>query len=317
MQLSQTKQGPILLDGGMGQELVKRSHREPTPLWSTQVLLDQPELVEQVHLDYIRAGARVITVNSYTLTPGRLARAEIEQNKFNMLHNKALDLAESACLKALELGYINSRQDVQIAGCLPPLRASYLPSSAPNQTICEQEYEALVDVQKNKVDLFLIETMTSLTETDAALKYAKKSGLPTWVAFVPEEFAENNNEQVLLKGGMPLVNIVPLLQLRQPNAVLLNCASPEAITQAMPSLVQYAKACDFDMLLGAYGNRFVSTNALKEGGTVAALKTRDNPTPKQYCDFAKIWVDMGCHIVGGCCEIDPTYIHELSQHFDV
>ena len=46
-----------LLDGGMGQELVARSGDAPTPLWSTQVMIDHPGLVRQVHEDYFGAGA--------------------------------------------------------------------------------------------------------------------------------------------------------------------------------------------------------------------------------------------------------------------
>ena len=57
----------ILLDGGMGQELMKRSKSKPHPLWSAQVLLKEPELVENVHADFIDAGAKVITLNTCLL----------------------------------------------------------------------------------------------------------------------------------------------------------------------------------------------------------------------------------------------------------
>ena len=54
----------VLLDGGMGQELLRRSGREPTRMWSAQVMRDQPELVRDLHLDFIKAGARVLTLNA-------------------------------------------------------------------------------------------------------------------------------------------------------------------------------------------------------------------------------------------------------------
>lgn len=44
-----------LLDGGMGQELLKRSNKDITPLWSTQVMIDEPDIVRDVHIDYISA----------------------------------------------------------------------------------------------------------------------------------------------------------------------------------------------------------------------------------------------------------------------
>jgi len=63
-----------LLDGGLGQELQKRSRRPAHPLWSLQVMREQPQLVQAVHEDFIRAGARVVTLNTYAATPARLAR---------------------------------------------------------------------------------------------------------------------------------------------------------------------------------------------------------------------------------------------------
>jgi len=57
-----------LLDGGMGQELIRRSGAAPTPLWSTRVMLDNPELAETLHVDFIKAGAKVIALNNYTAT---------------------------------------------------------------------------------------------------------------------------------------------------------------------------------------------------------------------------------------------------------
>ena len=61
----------ILLDGGMGQELIKLSKSDPHPLWSTFVMLEEPNLVRKVHESYIESGASVITLNTYSTTPDR------------------------------------------------------------------------------------------------------------------------------------------------------------------------------------------------------------------------------------------------------
>ena len=85
----------VLLDGGVGQELYRRSTRPAAPLWSVQVMMDEPHLVEAVHLDFIEAGARIITANTYTVTPHRLAR-EGKADMFEALHRAALAAATSA-----------------------------------------------------------------------------------------------------------------------------------------------------------------------------------------------------------------------------
>ena len=53
-----------LLDGGMGQELIRKSRQKPHPMWSAKVLLDEPEIVDEVHCEFIKAGSRIITLNN-------------------------------------------------------------------------------------------------------------------------------------------------------------------------------------------------------------------------------------------------------------
>ena len=70
----------------MGQELVKRAKNPLTPLWSADVLRDHPDLVVNVHRDFIKAGADVITLGSYAVTPTRLAKYN-RQNEFKALQD--------------------------------------------------------------------------------------------------------------------------------------------------------------------------------------------------------------------------------------
>ena len=64
--------GPTILDGGMGQELIRRAGRA-TPHWSLQALLDAPDLVRTVHDEFFAAGAHVATSNTYVILPDRLS----------------------------------------------------------------------------------------------------------------------------------------------------------------------------------------------------------------------------------------------------
>ena len=61
-----------LLDGSIGQELMKRSGDTPTALWSTMVMIEHPELVDQVHAEYFRVGATIATTNTYPVLQDRL-----------------------------------------------------------------------------------------------------------------------------------------------------------------------------------------------------------------------------------------------------
>ncbi len=84
-----------ILDGGMGQELVHRSGAKPTPLWATQVMIDMPHLVRDIHADYFAAGANIATANTYAIHRDRLAGTGLD-DRFEALHRTALDMALAA-----------------------------------------------------------------------------------------------------------------------------------------------------------------------------------------------------------------------------
>jgi len=283
-----------LLDGGMGQELLKRSSKDITPLWSTQVMIDEPDIVRDVHIDYIFAGARVITLNAYTMTPERLTRdGQIED--FEKLQVAAIN----AAISAREAAGI---PEVKIAGCLPPLVASYHAEVTPKYEAMLKSYSKIVAIQAPHVDVFLCETMSSIAEAKAALVAAKESGLPVWVSLTIED-----NDQGLLRSGEALLDAVAMLDEFGADAKLLNCSKPEAI------LASWSKMKSDQGLTGAYGNGFTSIDSLKPGGTVKSMQSRTDLGPAAYAEFAMEWVTNGAGLIGGCCEVGPAHIAELSK----
>jgi S-methylmethionine-dependent homocysteine/selenocysteine methylase len=84
-----------LIDGGMGQELIHRSKIKPDYLWSARVLLDHYGLVVDLHKDFINSGAEAITLNSYTITPDRLKKFNLEDS-FKPLQESAIKAAKEA-----------------------------------------------------------------------------------------------------------------------------------------------------------------------------------------------------------------------------
>ncbi len=284
----------ILLDGGMGQELIRRSGLAPTPLWSTRIMLDNPELAETLHIDFINAGAKVITLNNYTATLARLER-DATIDLFEPIHSAAIDVAKSARRKAGVPG-------VMIAGCLPPIVASYKPDLAPNAESCLAEYRALVAIQKDAIDVMFCETMSTIREATAAATAASEAGLTTVMSFTLDD--ENPQH---LRSGERLDDAVAGLAPFGVSAVTVNCSSPETVCAAMPSL-----ASAFPMV-GGYANGFQSIAPLTVGGTTAGLKARKDLTPDAYASYAMQWVNDGAQIVGGCCEVGPEHIAQLRK----
>ncbi|MDD9908387.1 MAG: homocysteine S-methyltransferase family protein [Ahrensia sp.] len=281
----------VLLDGGMGQELIARSAHPPSPLWSANVLMNEPEIVEAVHRDYIDAGAKVLTLNTYSATPERLAR-DADESMFEPLQNKAMEIAKRA----------KSDRDVSIAGCLPPLFGSYHPEWAPDHDTMLATYRRVVAVETPHVDVFLCETLASVKEVKAAVMAAVESGKPVWCAMTVLE-----EDGTLLRSVEPLADGIKAAVEAGAHAVLVNCSRPEALTQAMPLLAETGKP------FGGYANGFTKADDLEIGGTVDALSARTDLGPQAYADHAMAWVDVGATIVGGCCEVGPAHIAELAE----
>ncbi len=284
----------VLLDGGLGQELVRRSGDRPTPLWSTQVMLDLPGLVEEVHRDFLAAGATVLTTNTYAIHRDRLEGGPLAQAYEALLQSA---LAEARAAR-------NDFPAARIAGSLGPLGASYRPDLAPPPEEAAQIYSENVGHIAPACDLLILETMASLSQAEGALRAASEGGRPVWLALTVSD-----TDGTRLRSGEPLSQAEDLVERHAPEAVLVNCSVPEVIGQALPVLASFGRP------YGAYANGFerISEAFLADRPTVEALTGREDLSPERYADFAMGWAEQGATILGGCCEVGPGHIAELAR----
>ncbi len=283
-----------LLDGGLGQELLARSAVAPTGLWSTQFLIDRPELVRELHSDYFSAGADVATTNSYAILPDRLSPFGLE-NRFVELQRLACQLAVSAR---------DEHGQGLVAGSMGPTGRSYRPDLAPPIEEAASLYAEIAAIQEPYVDIFLCETMSSVAQARGAVMGASSGRRPVWLAV-----SVDDEDGTRLRSGEAITEILPLLSEFDLAALLVNCSPPEAVSQALPLLAGQG------IPLGAYANGFVkiAPDYLQEGATVDLLQARKNLGPEVYARFAEDWTKQGATIIGGCCEVGPTHIEELAR----
>lgn len=278
-----------LLDGGMGQELVHRAGDRPTPLWSTQVMIERPGLVSDVHRDFTQAGASIATTNTYAIHRDRLAGTQAE-NEFEALHLKAVEEAKSSGA-------------ARIAGAIGPLKASYRPDLHPDAQTAVPLFAEVAQLLAPHCDLLICETVASVAHARDVLEGAKGTGLPVWLAVTVQD-----GDGTQLRSGEPLSDVLPLLQTGAA-AVLVNCSAPEAIPAALDILAQSG------LPFGAYANGFeqISDDFLKDKPTVDSLRVRQDLTPAAYAAHAMGWVDQGATVIGGCCEVSPAHIAEIAR----
>lgn len=278
-----------LLDGGLGQEIYRRASSVSSPLWSVAVMLEQPDIVTAVHADFIRAGARTLTLNTYAATPTRLRRQGVYE-QMGAIYRQAF--------QALEQAIDVTGVAVDIAGCLAPLVGSYQAQPDRSFEDLRNEYATLVELQAS-ADVFLIETMSNSLEARAACAAVQGLGKPFGVAFRLEADGR-------LRSGETLSEAVAAVKPHAPTAVLLNCCDPDLVSASMPELVELYPC------VGGYANAFKSVEPMASGGSVDELEAREDISPETYATQVRQWLADGASVIGGCCEITPAHIGHMA-----
>ena len=194
---------PILLDGGMGQEIVNRGGKGGFGEWAVAALIDDPDMVRQIHGDYIRSGADVITTNTYGTTRVRMRHVGME-DRFEELVQVAGQLASDARRD-------NEAAQVRIAASLPPLEASYVNEFALSFEETAAQYAELMDLLDPFVDIYLGETLSTIFEAKALLRAASGRGKTTWLSLTLRDHGATE-----LRGGEACQRRCSLLKLRLP-----------------------------------------------------------------------------------------------------
>ncbi len=154
----------LILDGATGTELDRRGVDTSLPLWSARALIVAPEIVRQVHHDYLAAGADIITTNTFRTHRRTLTRAGVGA-RTRELTQLAVTLAREAIAHSGRTAYI--------AGSMSPLEDCYSPALVPSADELRAEHlEMARDLAEAGCDLLLVETMNSIREAVIAAECA-------------------------------------------------------------------------------------------------------------------------------------------------
>ena len=283
----------IVMDGSMGSELLARRSDLVTGLWSAQYLIDAPELVKEIHLDYINAGADLIITNTYSTIPSYLSKQKAEDKMPELIH-----LAGKLAKEAVE----GSKKKVKVAGSLPPLEESYRPDLVIDKEEAVPIYETLIKELTPYVDIFICETMSSITEMKHVIQalHNLDNEKPVWISWSLKEDKRNQ-----LRSGESIKDAFNASATIKPEAYLFNCTDPFAITEGLKELKELTQKP-----IGGYPNVF----NVPDGWTLdndVQVSVRDLSV-KKFLEFAKEWQNLGASIIGGCCGMGPEFIKAIS-----
>ena len=292
----------IVIDGALASELQRRGCDLNDSLWSAKVLIEQPELIQQVHYDYFVAGADCAITASYQATPMGFAPKGIELEESIKLIKTSVKLAQQA--KMQYLNDIKQDKALFIAGSVGPYGA-YLANGSEytgDYQLSESEFiafhkdrvAALIDAG---VDILACETMPSFLEIKALAKLIQQFPMVNcW-------FSLTLKDQKHISDGTPLTEVIEYLNsIEQIVSVGINCIALEKVT---PALEVLSKLTSKPLIV--YPNS----------------GEQYDPTTKQWhknhhhnCTFANqldTWIKLGAKLIGGCCQTTPEDIVEIHQ----
>lgn len=342
----------VLLDGGVGSELMDRLRKKEQRIdgaWSASALAnpntDVHELsenrrtLEEIHLEYLHAGSRIITANTYSCTP---ASAKVLGVDLKTLIEPNLRAAVDARRQFNRL----TSSGVKIAYSLPPLRTSFVASAIPSDDVMADEYgrilQALSQVMlmpqagETAVDIVIAETLQSTREVFGCLKAVSEwkaaNCTEIWLA-VP---VCGNLNDVTLVSGEPLPDLLSMLFSEEnlkylPRALLFNCSVPEDIERALEVTTMFMKKLDgsASICLGAYPNGFrkavrdLKQKAAERNGDKGVVNGSDDlwgagnrkieeDFGKRVAGWKRKWPDH-VKILGGCCCVGPDCMKAIAE----
>ncbi|HQZ98702.1 MAG TPA: homocysteine S-methyltransferase family protein, partial [Thermoflexales bacterium] len=269
----------IILDGALGTELTRRGENTNLPLWSARALMDAPQVVAQIHADYLAAGAEVLTANTFRTNFRTFEHAGLPNP-----HTLARDLTFKAVALAKNAG------NAKVAGSLAPLEDCYTPELVPDdETLAREHAEHAINLSEAGCDLILVETMNTIREAVAGAKAAAQTGKPIWVSFT----LNKHNDLI---SGEKLADAVQAVLPFNPQAILVNCIPVAQIAGALRVLRRAAPAA---LPIGAYGN-------VGHVDDVTGWTLTHAVTPSAYAQAAQEWRKIGATIIGGCCGTTPA-----------
>ncbi|WP_336701420.1 homocysteine S-methyltransferase [Pantoea dispersa] len=290
----------LILDGALATELEARGCNLADTLWSAKVLMENPELIYQVHYDYFAAGANVAITASYQATPLGFAARGLDSGQASALIRQSVALAQRA--RDDYRAATGSEAPLLVAGSVGPYgaylangaeyRGDYALPAAEMKDFHRPRVAALLEAG---VDLLACETLPSFGEIQALISLlAEFPHSSAWFSFTLRD-AQHLSDGTPLSKVAEVINAAP-----QVVAVGLNCVALESVTPALQTLQTLT-----DKPLLVYPNSGEQYDAVSKSWHSA-------PSGCTLHDKFPEWQQAGARLIGGCCRTTPQDIAAIA-----
>ena len=296
---------PLVLDGGLSNVLEDLGCDLNQSLWSAGVLLSDPESIVQAHLQYLRAGADIITTASYQASIDGFMGAGQTRARAEQLLRRSVELAAEARDRFLQERPGGGR-DILVAASMGPYGAYLADGSeytgvydADDARIRDFHEPRLLCLAESEADLLAFETLPCGSEVAIIAELMTGIGKPAWISFCCRDAAH-------LQDGTPVAEAVARFDdLPGVFALGANCTAPAHISELIRLFRETAP-----------GKRVIVYPNSGEAYHADTKTWSGISDPVEFQKMAAEWIASGADIVGGCCRIGPEHIARLRTLVD-
>lgn len=283
----------ILIDGGTGTEMEKRGARMEDEGWTASSTLTEPEMLRQIHKDYVDAGAEVIITNTFSCSKHIMKRCGLE-DRFEEVNRLATQIACDV------RDNHEADHQVWVAGSISP--AVHFGTQPDEKTARDNFKEQAHILAESGVDFFMLEMLRDVEQTTYIMDAVNETGLPVIMGFTTLRDEEGQVQLGVSSVGGTFEEVFTAVDTRNVPLVTIMHTLIENIDPSLELIKQH-----WSGPLGVYAHygHFVMPNWI----------FTDTITPEAYADAVQGWVNQGVRLIGGCCGIGPAHIKELSRWF--
>jgi S-methylmethionine-dependent homocysteine/selenocysteine methylase len=292
----------VILDGAMGTELEARGAEMEYDAWSARANISQPELVRQVHVDYIRAGAGVITANTFSALEDALIRDGMGGD-MQEINRRGIQL----CLEAREAAGADAVVVSGAISAVPIFVSRNLPTHphARRTALLDKYRRHAFILAEAGAEVLAVEMIITPEEGAAAIEAALETGLPVW-AGVSCEAPDGQRELMTpppLDGesrrAAPFRSLINEIKGSDVAACMVMHTPIEEVVPALDLIAGL-----WDVPLGTYPHH---------GHWDRPVWVNEYLEPPEFARHAELWIEHGARWVGGCCGIGPEVIEHLAR----
>tara|TARA_B100000029_G_scaffold445290_1_gene465602 strand:+ start:2208 stop:3086 length:879 start_codon:yes stop_codon:yes gene_type:complete len=285
-----------LLDGSLSYPIESRGHGLNSKLWTAKILIDNPKVIEDIHVEYINSGVDYISTSSYQLSVKTLKVEGYNISEIENIFKKSVSVAKKALLRT-------KKKNIKILGSFGPF-ATYLADGSEytgvyntkDETIKEFHLENLKIINKLDIDILLYETIPCLREISILNNLLKLSEKEVWISMTC-------NNAMKLRDNSSLKKACKILsQSKKISTIGLNCFDPSMTKIAIEKLRLYSNKKV--LVYPNSGEKYNCENKTWLGKNKFNDQSISN------------WIEESPDIIGGCCRIGKEEIKQFKTSLE-